>query len=386
MSLNNSTIEYEEIHSFLAEPALNSKRQINVIVLNYIPSKDNGYTVDQNTFPFRDDSGKYDPKLKVKDFKKWILGETIRVKKGIEEGSRFRGYKTNNDPYIGIKVIKYINIYKIPKTERALSQERFAVDSTEGYYPDYHKLFEDLKIKELVENQNVKEIWFNRKSLSVPESNMSSPTSGDISNLYYEQGYQFNNNVYDENRDLPIYDKTYVVYSHWLHNSYDFTLHVRGHQIERQMSYFEDGNFLFGKFKGFNIGENGRERGCGTVHYPVNATSDYQYNNSGSVLSDIENWLPDDSGEQTLINSDSWKRNITISTSMPIWNDYKSQTQRSIIGNDPQGGWMIYWFQSIPGETLIPFNKDGKNYRLSNWWDLFYDWDNAIRENHKHWE
>ena len=72
LSLNNSTVEYEEIHPFLTEPVLNSKRQINVIVLNYIPSKDNGYTVDQNTFPFRDDSGNYDPKLKVKDFKNWI--------------------------------------------------------------------------------------------------------------------------------------------------------------------------------------------------------------------------------------------------------------------------------------------------------------------------
>ena len=379
IELNNSTIEYEEINSFLAEPALNSKRQINVIVLNYIPSKDNGYTVDQNTFPFRDDLGNYDPKLKVKDFKKWILGETIRVKKGIEEGSRFRGYKTDNDPYIGIKVIKYINIYKIPKTEREISPERFAVDSTEAYYPDYHKLFEDLKIKELVENENVKEIWFNRKSLSVPESNMSSPKSGDISNLYYEQGYQFNSDY--ENTDLPIYDKTYVVYSHWLHNTYDFTLHVRGHQIEKQMSYLEDGDFIWGKFKGFDIGENGRERGCGTVHYPVNATSDYQYNNNGSVLSDIENWLPDNSGEQTLINSDSWKRNITVSTPMPIWNDYKSETNRSIIGNDPQGGWMIYWFQSIPGDILIPYNE---NYNLSNWWDLFYDWDDSILENRGH--
>ena len=152
------------------------------------------------------------------------------------------------------------------------------------------------------------------------------------------------------------------------------------------MSYFEDGNFLWGKFKGFNVGENGRERGCGTVHFPVNATSDYQYNNSHYVLSDIENWLPDNSGEQTLINNDSWKRDITISTSMPIWKEYKSETNRSIIGNDPQGGWMIYWFQSIPGDILIPFNKGGENYKLSNWWSLFYDWDDAIKENRKQWE
>ena len=89
-------------------------------------------------------------------------------------------------------------------------------------------------MEDLVNNQDVKEIWFNRKSLMVPESNMSSPNSGDISNGYYGQGYVWDNNY--EDNDLPIYDKTYVVYSHWLHNTYDFTLHVRGHQIERQFS------------------------------------------------------------------------------------------------------------------------------------------------------
>ena len=375
---NYSPIEYEEIDTFLATPAQGAVRQINVVVLNYIPTKDKGKTLDQYTFPFRSDDGSYDPNLPVSEYKKWILGETIRVKAGIEEGSKFRDYNNQSaKPYVGIKVVKYINIYEIPKVERQLSPSRFAVDSTEAYYPDYHKLFQNLGMEDLVNSQDVKEIWFNRKSLSVPESNMSSPSSGDVSNLFYEPGYNLNSEY--ENNDLPVYEKTYVVYSHWLHNTYDFTLHVRGHQIERQFSALESNFFLFGKFKGFEIGPDGRHRGCGTVHYPVNATSDYQYDNRHYVMSDIEDWKPDGTGQQKPINSDSWKKDILINTSFPT-SYYKQATDRSVIGNDPQGGWMIYWFKSIPGYQN-ELEIEGR--KLKNWWDTFYDWDYHFQNDKK---
>jgi len=365
-----SPIQFVDVDPALSTPAQGSEKQINVVVINYIPTKDKGETLDQYTFPFRSDDGSYDPNLPIGEYKKWILGETIRVKAGIEEGSKFRGYNNpSTKPYIGIKVIRYINIYEIPKIERQLSQSRFAVDSTEAYYPDYHKLFQDLDMEDLVNNHDVKEIWFNRKSLSVPESNMSSPYSGDISNGYYEQGYTWNSEY--ENNDLPVYGKTYVVYSHWLHNSHDYTLHVRGHQIERQLDVLEGGDFLWGKFKGFSVGPDGRERGCGTVHYPVNATSDYQYNNDHHVLSDIEDWEPDGSGERTLVNSSNWVREINVPYNLPT-SYYKSETSRDVIGNDPQGGWMIYWFQSIPGEDN---NLQYNGLNLKNWWDTIYDWD-----------
>ena len=35
--------------------------------------------------------------------------------------------------------------------------------------------------------------------------------------------------------------------------------------------------------------------------------------------------------------------------------------------------------QSIPGfENNIDYLKNGNNHELSNWWDLFFNWDNAI--------
>jgi hypothetical protein len=364
-----SPIQFVDVDPALSTPAQGSKKQINVVVINYVPTNDKGITVNQNTFPFVGDNG-VDPNLTVEEYNKWVLSQNIRTKVGIEEGSRFRGYKNNNDPYIGINVLKYINVYEMPKIVREMSDNLFAIDSTEGYYPDYFKLFESIGLESLVNEHDVKEVWFNRKSLALPESNMSSPSSGDISNAYYGNAqYGFINAIQQD--DLPIYDKTFVVYSHWMHNSYEAILHVRGHQIERQLEVLDGSDFLFGKFKGFSVGPDGRERGCGTVHYPVNATSDYQYNNDHHVLSDIEDWEPDGSGERTLVNNSNWVREINVPYNLPT-SYYKSETSRDVIGNDPQGGWMIYWFQSIPGEGN---NLQYNGLNLKNWWDTIYDWD-----------
>ncbi len=364
-----SPIQFVDVDPALSTPAQGSKKQINVVVINYVPTNDKGITVNQNTFPFVGDNG-VDPNLTVEEYNKWVLSQNIRTKVGIEEGSRFRGYKNNNDPYIGINVLKYINVYEMPKIVREMSDNLFAIDSTEGYYPDYFKLFESIGLESLVNEHDVKEVWFNRKSLALPESNMSSPSSGDISNAYYGNAqYGFINAIQQD--DLPIYDKTFVVYSHWMHNSYEAILHVRGHQIERQLEVLDGSDFLFGKFKGFSVGPYGRERGCGTVHYPVNATSDYQYNNDHHVLSDIEDWEPDGSGERTLVNNSNWVREINVPYNLPT-SYYKSETSRDVIGNDPQGGWMIYWFQSIPGEGN---NLQYNGLNLKNWWDTIYDWD-----------
>jgi len=364
-----SPIQFVDVDPALSTPAQGSEKQINVVVINYVPTNDNGVTVNQNTFPFAGDNG-VDPNLTVEEYNKWVLSQNIRTKVGIEEGSKFRGYKNNNDPYIGINVLKYINVYEMPKIVREMPGDLFAIDSTEGYYPDYFKLFESIGLESLVNEHDVKEVWFNRKSLAVPESNMSSPSSGDISNAYYGSSqYGYSNTIQED--DLPIYDKTFVVYSHWMHNSYEAILHVRGHQIERQLDVLEGGDFLWGKFKGFSVGPDGRERGCGTVHYPVNATSDYQYNNDHHILSDIEDWEPDGSGERTLVNNDNWIREINIPYTLPT-SSYKSETSRDVIGNDPEGGWLIYWFQSIPGEDN---NLQYNGLNLKNWWDALYDWD-----------
>jgi hypothetical protein len=48
--------------------------------------------------------------------------------------------------------------------------------------------------------------------------------------------------------------------------------------------------------------------------------------------------------------------------------------------NDSQVKWFIYWWQSIPGyNNSIVYN----NTTLENWWDIFYNWDDAIKSKKK---
>src|SRR5210317_2087555 len=137
-------IEFEDIDPFLSTPAEDAHRVVNVVVINYIPTKDKGQTLDQYTFPWRGNNGQLDMDLPVSEYKKWLLTSTIRTKFAFEEGTKFRGYKSNSRPSVGIKVLKYINVYEMPKIERQMPSNLFAVDSTEGYFPDYNKLFADI--------------------------------------------------------------------------------------------------------------------------------------------------------------------------------------------------------------------------------------------------
>jgi hypothetical protein len=45
--------------------------------------------------------------------------------------------------------------------------------------------------------------------------------------------------------------------------------------------------------------------------------------------------------------------------------------------NDAQSKWFIYWWQSIPG-----YNNTLKDNDMSftNWWDIFYNWDENIKK------
>ena len=190
------SIEYLTVPSYLATPVSNSKLIVPVIIINWIPSKD-GVVVDSNVSVIggNQDWGsvtKYN--MSVKTVNQWILSNDLKVKYSIEEGSKFRGFNNPNaSPYVGIKVIKYINVYEMPlKSPDDNFQPGVKI-------PDYKSLFEKLNLKELVESQGVKEVWLNWTNtggLWVPESNMASPTTGDISNSYKRP------------TDLPIYDKT----------------------------------------------------------------------------------------------------------------------------------------------------------------------------------
>jgi len=388
-SINIYVNPYEVIDnpdSFLTTPASGYRILVPVVVINYFPTVD-GVNLDINRAPWDgDNSTLTQVKIRASDTQKL-------TKFAIEEGSKFRSYgRTNINPEVGIKVVKYVNVYETNYINtNSGSYVATGTASGEGSasgdnIPDVRTIFSNIGLQNLVNNTGVKEVWFDLFPLSseygqvaqsnIPqsllinfwESYMSSPTTGNISNS------DRNNTV------LPVYNSTYVVYGYNLARTQAENIHNRGHQIEAQMDYIDQSARGTGKqmfwnyFVGYPL--NGTPTGrCGDTHFPPNGTSDYDWNDTVPVLSDITTWQPL-GGTKIAVDNSLWMS--------PSYN-YPSQGTftNSSLDNDPQYKWLIYWFQSIPGYgNNIPYNGSV----ISDWWDIFYNWDSANLKNRTLWQ
>ena len=364
---DDKTIEYEVVDNRLKSSG-KGRLTVPVVIINYLPTSD-GVNLDMNLAS----DGYYELNYSTLDkAKSKIKSDKIIDKLSIEEGSRFRDYgKDVVNQYVDVNVVAYINVYKLEFT--TIAGNRMI---------DYNKLFDKLNMRNYVDNQGVKEIWFTifckAKYPSVvgtkyedpstyytqPETNMSSKY-GDVSNS--------NRNV----TDLPIYNNTYVVYGFEGTRGVETDLHNRGHQLEIQLTNVDDTEKIkFGStysptlfWKDFVGWSQVNDRPLGRVgctHMPPNTEKDYDYTNKTFVKSDIKTWKPS-GGTYEDVNTDTWT-NIKYKFDMngvgltaPVNYDKDSHTK-----------WMIFWFQSIPGyENNIPYG----NTTLNNWWDILYKWD-----------
>ena len=369
--LDNNNIEMEVV-----DPQLKSNRKgqltVPVIIINYLP-KTKGDSLDMNLAS----DGYWELKHStIEQCKSKIKIDKIVDKLSIDEGSRFRDYGQDVvNQYISIDVIEYINVYKL---------DYIMINGTRMI--DYTKLFDKINMKNYIENEGVKEIWFtifakgdeNMPSLkkepkyinssavyAQPESNMSpriDASYGDVSN---------SNKIIT---DLPRYNNTYVVYGFEGTRGSDTDLHNRGHQIEAQMTHIDNsekilfgGNrfvpmFFWKEFVGWDpITDRPSLGRSGCTHMPPNTTEDYNYSSKTPVKSDIMDWKP---GGGTLVNVNS-----------DTWTNIKYKYNLGPYINDSHVKWMIFWFQSIPGyNNNIKYN----NFTISNWWDILYKWDETV--------
>jgi len=345
------------ITSYLSTPAAGAKLIIPVIIIDFIPTDTNGILLESVKKDLPSVAGTVVSDLNKDDVFNWTLNNNERAKFAIEEGSKFRSYNNPTEvPYVGIKIVKYFKLHTIT----------FYNNSN---VPNYKALFDSIGLKKLVEEEGVKEVWFNYSlgvNMMVPESNMSSPY-GDVSNSLMDKS------------DLPVYNKTYVVYGHYYRGTYAEMIHCRGHQIEAQMRNIDD-NFFSNKFVG-KVGADTEGR-CGNTHFTPNSMRDYDYDNGRKIVSDISDWNPN-GGKKDTVTSAIWKKEIR--NNQISLNKTKSHTKWNMFignwigGGDPHGSWLVYWFQSIPSEKKITF--DGKV--VTNWWDIFYNWDDAKKNNKK---
>ena len=371
--LNNGFVQEIKVEDYLSKPAVGSKLVVPVIVIDWIPMENN-VVLDAVKNNLKDYGDKVITSLTEDDIYNWMTNNNYKTKYSIEEGSKFRGYSNPTaTPYVGIQVIKHYKVHKwnlIPSPLSGRTQ------------PDYKQIFDMIGLQNLVEQNGVKEVWINYpyyiNGLIVEESNMSSPriktegSSADVSNSYHIT------------TDLPIYNKTYVVYGNAADRWFAEMIHCRGHQLEAQMAKLNN-TFFWNDFVGYKKdGTAYKQEGrAGSTHFTPNSTGDYDYNNPTLISSDIGDWKPDRTGVKKTVNNSTWvgeRKNmpypIIPMTKHIKWNELMKQG----VGGDPQSGWIVYWNQSIPSSVPITYvdttTKTTKT--VENWWDIFYNWDNAL--------
>jgi Concanavalin A-like lectin/glucanases superfamily len=336
---------------FMTTPAECHSLSVPVLVIAYLPTND-GINMNLNEtdpIPMPAQTVAY-----TKDFINMIIKNS---KFAQEQSTKYRGYNNpNSKPYVGYKVVDIIYVYEpVPRG--------FPVPWNQGvFFNDYNQILPRFNTQRYVDDLGVKEVWvmgYHKGDLEPPESNMASPTTGDISN-----SSRFPD-------DMPVYSKTYIVYGHNVPVGPYGVGHIYGHQFEAMLSHVaqkQDGNpnLFIQNFVG-RIGNNPPIGRCGDAHHPPNTTVDYDYDNATLVASDIMDWKPA-GGTQTMVNRDTWGNlypNAVWPTPDPNYTFISNPIERHVK-------WYLMWMQSYPGNgNQIPH---GSRW-MTNWWRFLADWD-----------
>ncbi len=345
------------IDPYLATPAEKYIWEMPVAILNFYPMTDETMLEHMEH-------------ITVDSIKKRNNVYYRRVKFMLEEGSRYHSYKDSTAiPSLGYRIVKIINIY-----EHMPMSKKFDSWQPECRYPDFSKIFERINAEYLVNQLGVKEFWIwsdqytiNGNFYALPESNMSSPVTGNISNSFRLRNI------------LPIYNHYYSVY-HFLHHRLA-TAHNHGHQIESMMIHvneLQDGNnhLFLHKFCGMDETETWITGRCGWTHMTPNLDSHYIYDDTTTVLSDCMDWHPE-GGPQTPVNVSTWR---DIDYPWPPGTEYGSEPPYCLDFGRAENHFYIFWRNNIPGyDNNICFDDSTKV--MNNWWEFVGDWENAILAN-----
>ncbi len=336
--------EIDVLPKYLQEPAEDCLYIIPLVMIKYLPTRD-GVNVDSEVSNY---TGTLD------GLNNRLMQDAIRTKFMLEEGSRFHGYKDAlAKSSIGYRVVASITIYED-------TPPGFRTPTPDLYFPDYNLILNRLGAESFVSKKGVKEFWlwtYHHGNIAPVESNMSSPTTGDISNSYR----------YPD--DMPIYDRTYTLYNYNFTRTANENVHNHGHQLEALLSHvnrLQDGNthLFWRKFVGKDENNNHLTGRCGWTHMPPNTTTNYDYGNLTLVPSDIESWTPEGFGSRQLVNAATWRDQAYI------WPEGTRPAELT------QPHWYIYWMQNMPGrDNRIPY----LDTTMTNWWAFTGAWDESIK-------
>lgn len=306
-------------------------------------------------FPDEDDDGRLDPGITgmneelttVRAKVDSLTSETIF---SLEAGSSYHDYKdtaaTPSLDYYIIDTKEFLQRMPLSNNE---------VPWNPGIYrPDYEGILNDLDICNYVDSQGVREVWiwgYHYGDLEPTESNMAMATISQAHWNFPDYGDVSNS---ERINDMPICNRTYVLYNYNYDRGLGEALEDHTHQIEAVFN-FVDCDLFWNRF----VNPYGPGKGithCGWTHYPPNGRSDYDWMNEEGVESNCEDWHPDGSGETKQVNCYTW-------------GDHSCPDDAGV-------SFKIWWMQNIPGKNNNLY-FEGKNLR--NWWDFIGDFDQGVR-------
>lgn len=292
----------------------------------------------------------------LNDIRTRVTNFNQNIMQTIQEGSRFHGYKDS---------------LSTPSLSHSLYNDKefltpIPISVVYPNRPDYMKILNSLNICNFVDNFGIKEVWvwsYHTSQVAPEESDMA---MGIISKAYWNGTNKFDVNpsaTYGDlsnsgqTPDLPVCNKTYVLFNFVYGPSYVNAIHDYLHQIENELAY-ANREMFWDMYTGKQYQFSGPRR-CGHSHTPPNSTSDYGYSDQTYKSSDCEDWTP--------VNCTSLQESDACGGSRQTFNCSK--------WNCDERQYYIWLMQNLPGKNnTLMYNGQ----KLRNWWDFLGDFDAAI--------
>lgn len=263
-----------------------------------------------------------------------------QLERSLEEGTTYHGYRNPKAScsidYQVIKDVEYLEALPLSDNE---------VPWNPGMYrPDYNAILFREEICKLVKKRRVSQVWlwgYHHGNVEPAESNMAS-RYGDWSNSERVPN------------DMPICSKTYVLYNYNYGRDLGEALEDHGHQLEVALDHV-DRDGLFAQFVNpYGLTGGARNR-CGSIHFPPNGQTDYDWYNPLVVSSDCASWSPHGDGALDDVSCATW---------------------RTCVGQEDSGAkYKVWWMQNLPGKKN---RLSYRGQRLLNWWKVTADFDEVM--------
>lgn len=321
-------------------PKNEQTKTIKILVMSYFPLDSTGLRLDPSISGINETLSEM--RLKVES----LTEQGMQV---LSEGTQYHGYKQHSpaalDYIIGDKK-EYLK--RMPRSD-------FQAWSNPAYRPDYRKMLtEDVNICDYVDGQGILQVWvwgYHFGDIEPDESNMS---MGRLSQQYWNHVSYGDISNGQQLDDLPICNKTYVLYNYNYAAGLGNVLEDHGHHMERVMGFVDP--VLWDKFENPH-GDTNAINHCGWTHSPPNVSNAEQYfwHSEATVRSDCEDWKPDGGGEVKQVNCHTWY----------------GATCRDTGGIE----YKKWWMQNMPS---ISSNLTFGGKKLRSWWEFYADLDAAL--------